>query len=632
MLIIKDALSGTRVLSAATRAAAVLILLVLLLSSAAAAYAPRASAQSNNCTSADTLTIATSPLPNSFNLLTAASTPPFEVASIMWKSLVPFITDPNGTTDTTNSITDWVQHNANYSQWTFNIKEGLKWSNGQDVTSADILGTYGTQVPYVLNPLYDILNLRYEIVRDYQQNSTAAVFVLNKTDAQFPIELSTLIQIPIMPSAATSLGPSASLFGTNVADGPFYSTNYTSGSPQMVMLRNPYYNPQPKVCKIVYDFGESTTQLTEFLISGQADVAGTLDPSNIPAFPSFVHLYVAQGMLITPMWYNITSYPYNMTAFRHALAYSINYTQLVKQGLNGYAVAGNTGAGTLPSSAGLYDPNVVKYSYDPTQALSLLNSIGIKMGSDGFLQYPNGTDISMTIFTDTDNTWDLAVSNFVLHDLQSLGFQVTLQVTKLANILADDIGNKMGIRHDLIIFSDNRFPYNPWNDAQPGWLIYSYALVPNSHWEYPPGPDAQYYSNLTALEGTANPTLQAQYLDNIQMLNSQYLPNLPLVYPDWVFAYSTQHFTGWDANQNSGSFYLPYYTNFTLLATLQPVSAVQSTTSTSPTQVLSSSTSIPTTTSPTTSSTTTYLLAAVVVAVLVIIGVVAVLYRRRPKT
>jgi peptide/nickel transport system substrate-binding protein len=624
--------------AAGVRGAAVLILLVLSVSSLSVAYS-QTTTTSSSCSSADTLTVATDPLPNSFNLLTAASTSPFEIASIMWKSLVPFITDPNGTADTTNSITDWVQHNANYTQWTFNIKEGLKWSNGQNVTSGDILGTYGTQVPYVLNPLYDVLNLRYEIVNDYAYNSTAAVFVLNKTDAQFPIELSTLIQIPIMPSAATSLGPSAPLFGTNVADGPFYSTNYTSGSPQMVMLRNPNYIPQPKICKIVYDFEESTTQLTELLLSGQTDVAGYLDPSNIPALPSFVHLYVTQGMLITPMWYNITSYPYNMTAFRQALAYSINYTQLVKQGLNGYAVPGNTGAGTLPSSAGLYDPNVAKYSYDPTQALSLLNSIGIKVGSDGFLQYPNGTDISMTIFTDTDNTWDLAISNFVLHDLQSLGFQVTLQVTKLANILADDIGNKMGIRHDLIIFSDNRFPYNAWNDAEPGWLIYSYALVPNSHWEYPAGPDAQYYSNLTALEGTANTTLQAQYLDNIQLLNSQYLPNLPLVYPDWVFAYSTQHFTGWDLNEYSGSFYLPYYTNFTLLATLQPVSGVQSTTSISSTQVSSSSATTSTTTStststttPTTTSTTTYLLVAVVVAVLVIIGAVAVLYRRRPKT
>jgi peptide/nickel transport system substrate-binding protein len=613
------------------RGAAVFIALVLLVSSASATLP--ASAQtapsSSNCTAADTLTVATDPLPNSFNLLTAASTAPFEIASIMWKSLVPFVTDPNGTADTTNSITDWVHHNANYTQWTFNIKQGLKWSNGQDVTSADILGTYGTQVPYVLNPLYDILNLRYEIVGDTQLNSTAAVFNLNKTDAQFPIELSTLIQIPIMPAAATSLGPAASLFGTNVADGPFYSTNYTSGSSQMVMLRNPYYTPQPTICKIVYDFEESTTQLTELLLSGQTDVAGYLDPSNIPAFPSYVHLYAAQGMLITPMWYNITSYPYNMTAFRQALAYSINYTQLVKQALNGYAVPGNTGAGTLPSSAGLYNPNVHKYSYNPTQALSLLSSIGIKVGSDGFLQYPNGTDISLTIWTDTDNTWDLGVANMVLHDLQGLGFQGTLEVTKLGNILADDIGNKMGIRHNLIIFSDNRFPSNPWNDAQPGWLIYSYALIPNSHWEYPPGPDAQYYGNLTALEGTANTTLQAQYLDNIQMLNSEYLPNLPLVYPDWVFAYSTQHFTGWDPRVSSGSFYIPYYTNFTLLASLQPVSAVQTTSSTSSTQVLSTST---TTTTTTTSFPTTYLIIVVVVAVLVVIGVVAVIYRRRPKT
>ena len=615
----------------ALRGTAIFVLLVLAVSSFSVAYSQSAPS-SSSCSSADTLTVATAPLPNSFNLLTASSMVPFEINSIMWKSLVPYITDPNGTMDTTNSITDWVHHNANYTVWTFNVKKDLMWSDGTNVTAANILGTYGSApaVPYVLNPLYDVLNLRFEIAHSYQTNATTAVFDLNKTDAQLPIELSTLIQIPIMPSGATAQGPSSSLFGANVADGPFYTTNYTSGMPQMVMLRNPYYSPLPKICKIVYDFEESTTQLTELLKSGQTDVAGLLDPSNIPALPSYDHLYVAQGMRISPMWWNVTAYPYNKTFFRQALAYSINYTQIVNQGLNGYGVVGNTGAGTLPSTAALYDPNVAKYSYNPTHALQLLNSIGMKVGSDGFLQYPNGTDISMTIWTDTDNTWDLGIANMVLRDFQAIGFQATLQVTKLGNILADDIGNKQGIRHDLIIFSNQRIAFNAWLDAQPGWIVYSYALIPGSHWEYPATPDAQYYSNVSAIDATANTTLQAHYLNNIQMLNSQYLPVLPLAYPDYVFAYSTQHFAGWDANPNTGSWYLPYYTNLTSLALLQPVSAMQTTTTSGQTTT-STSSSQASSSSTTSAYPSTYALAAVVVA-LVVLGIGTVFYRWRPHT
>lgn len=590
---------------------------------------PTAFAQSNgsttSCPASDTLTITTSPLPNSFNLLTAAVFSPFVVAHVMWDSLTPYTLLPNGSYDKTVAITDWVHHNTDYTQWSFNVRSGLMWSDGLPVNSSDILATYGAS--YGLNPNYDVLNLHSEITNSYALNSTTAVFTLNKSDAQLPLEMSSLLYDVIVPHAAVSQGPGANLYTQNTVDGPFYSTSYTSGSPQLVMYRNPHYSPQPKACSVVFNFVESNTQQTEFLISGKTDIAGPLDPSNLPALAGYpnIHLMDQKASEITTMWYNVTSYPYNMTNFRQALAHAINFTQISQQAFNGFASSPANAMGTVPTNYPAYNPAVQKYSYSPATALQLLSSIGITQGSNGHLQYPNGTAVSINMWTDSDNTYDVVTSSIVQTALSNLGFQVNLQVTKLGNILADDNANLHGVRHSVMIFTSGG-PYfaNEWLDAQPGWSVYSFALIPNTHWEYPPSVDAQYQGNLTALDATSNTALQRQYLNNIQVLNSQALPVIPLAYPDYVFAYNTQHWTNWPSN---GYFFETEYVNQSLLATLQPVSSQQTSTST---------TSPASTTSTTSSSTTSsgllfYLLVGgLVVAALVIIILAAVLVRRRP--
>jgi peptide/nickel transport system substrate-binding protein len=555
--------------------------------------------------------------------------------------IAPFVLQNNGSLDTTTSVTDQITHNANYTQWEFHIRPGLKWSNGQNVTAQDILNTYGAQ--YGLNPNYDFVGLHSEIANSYAANTSTAVFVLNQSDAHLPQRMNGEIYTAVVPQEAIAQGPGADLFGTNVADGPFYSSNYTSGSPQLIMLRNPYYSPIPKACEMLVNFVESNTQITEFLVSGKTDIAGPLDPSNLPALAGYsnLHLMDDKGAAITNLIYNVTVYPYNMTQFRQALAYAINDSQISSQAFNGYALPGNSSPGTVPYTYPTYDSNTVKYSYDQNKSLSLLNSIGIKMGSDGHLQFPNGTDITLNIWAATDQTYDVTAAGIVQANLQKLGFQVNTQVTQMSNLMGDDHAGLQGVQTSMIVLS-SRGPYfgDPWLDAQPGWNVFFFSLIPNTHWEYPPNIDAQYNSNVSAIDGTANVTQEQTYLNNIQALNAQYLPVIPLVYPDVVFAYNTQRWTNWAPN---GYFFATNYINMTLLATATPVvSSSSSTTSTSLTGVSTTGSSISTTTtssSPVTSSSSSsasssssvplYLVAVAVLVVVVVGGIGAYVLRRK---
>lgn len=599
------------------------------------------SSATTSCSSADSLRVTTNPLPNSFNFLTTAVISGFIIAGIQEYPVYPFPVGANASLLWDQSIIDWVSHNSNYTQWTFNVTPNMKWSNGQNITAQDILNTYSAS--YGLNSSYDFVGLHTEIVSSSMPNSSEAVFNLNKTDAHLPEEMSSLIYTTVEPQSAIAQGPGADLFGSDVADGPFYVANYTSGSSSLVMPRNQYFNPLPGPCALDVNFAETTTQSSAFLLAGKTDFAGPLDPSNAQAVTTNpnIHLLDEKGNLITTLEYNITSYPYNMTAFRQAMAYAMNYSTFVQQGLAGYGVPGGVSEGTLPQTSSLYDASQAKYSYNVTEALNLLHSIGFTTAGDGSLHYANGTAVSTTIWTDNELSWDTVIGGLVQGYLQALGMQVALQVVSPSTITGDYASNLFGIRDSLIIWTSSGTTFgDAWLDAQPGWNVYLRPGYANSHWEYPANIDAQYQSNLTAIDSTANVSLQRTLLTNIQQLNAANLPVITLDYPDNLYAYNSQHWTNWCS---TCEFENGNYFNGTMFATLSPVGSSNSTTTTTAASSSSSSsgassasssaatTTSATTTSPVSSSTnnTLYLIAGIVVVIIVVGAIVGFVLRRR---
>jgi peptide/nickel transport system substrate-binding protein len=454
---------------------------------------------------------------------------------------------PDGSLANSISVTDWISHNDNYTEWTFNVKPGLKWSDSTDITSKDILTTFSPSFGF--NATYDYLGMGPEVKSEYALNNSAAFFVLNAPDAHWPDKFNWDLYTPVYPASfIQTQGAASSNFGTDVVSGPFYVSNYQSGQTQMVMLRNPYFVPQPQISEIDVNFVESLSLTTGILQSGSTDLA-LVEPSNVQAVVqnANIHILDEKGLYVSDLQYNDSLYPYNMTNFRQALAFGIDQNAFVKQALNGYGLTAYSSEGVVSPSATLwYNPTIEQYSFDQTKSLALLSQIGITKGSDGFLHYPNATAISLTLWTDTDNTVDTVGASVVQSNLQSLGFKVNLQTTSASNIVGNYASNANGIRSAIILFTSNPPVWgNPYLDSLPAWDVYWLPTIPNHFWEYPPNIDAQYQSNFTAFQRTADQGLEQRYLGSIQALNAQYLPTIILAYPDAVWAYNTQYWTNW---------------------------------------------------------------------------------------
>ena len=89
----------------------------------------------------------------------------------------------------------------------------------------------------------------------------------------------------------------------------------------MVMLRNPYYKPQPSISDIDINFVDSVSLTTTYLLGDTADLA-PIEPTNAPSIAKQSNLQILDNKAydITTLEYNDTVYPYNMTSFRQAMS------------------------------------------------------------------------------------------------------------------------------------------------------------------------------------------------------------------------------------------------------------------------------------------------------------------------
>ena len=526
-------------------------LLVMVVSFGITPLAPliaSSTASSTSCPASDTLHwTLDGGAPNSFTSLIESVYSGYEMSWMQWLSAYA-LPGPTGVAYQNYSITDWNSANSNFTQWSFNVRPGLKWSNGQNITAQDILATYGSNDAF--NSSYDFTGIHNEVARSYAANSSDAVFVLNKSDPWFPLLISQYIFVNIVPaSEVAQYGPSYSGFGSPVVDGPFMAVNYTAGNTEATMVPNPYWStiglPNPKICQIDVNFVESTSTDATLLEEGATDLA-VVDPGSAAAVLASGpnnHILPIPASEIMQLTYNVTSDPTNMTQFRQALVYAINESQIVQQADSGYGVTAYTSEGLVPTAVtSLYNPDQQNYSYSPSTAMTLLNSIGITKGSDGKLHYSNGAVVSLAIEADTEETIDTVAAGIVASDLQALGMSVTTQIVA-RSVISSASSEAPGTLY-LTTGESPVFP-SAYGDALPGWDVYTHPAIASTYWEYPPYANDLYNSNFSAISSTNNPTQVDHYLNNIQSLNAQYLPVLVLSYPDFIWGYSTKNFVGW---------------------------------------------------------------------------------------
>lgn len=451
-------------------------------------------------------------------------------------------------------------------------------------------------------------------------------------------------------------------FGTDVGVGPFYISNFQQGDTQITLLPNTYGTPWggnskgvPYLSQIDVQLVPESSSLAVLLEGGSIDAA-PLAPSDVAGVLSNPNIQVS-ATNGTGLWYiefPAEAYPYDMTAFRQALAYGINLNDLVTNALAGYGTPA-TSAFIPASNSPEYNSSVPNYAYDPNMSTSLLQSLGFKMGSNGYYNLPNGSAFQPPLYVPSEQTEIVLAGTLIVRDLNAIGIDAVLRpiaTTSMSSIWYQGIN---------MYLEEQNFGY-PNSELLTDESFYSFYTTagPTQTYAFANATVAQEYNATVAqLERSGNQSQRYQLEQKIEGIIGNYLPSIPLFYPDFIWGFNKAKFGGWPTAPSS--FELPgAVLNMTALADIyqispssqsQSASTVTTTASGGTTTVVVTSsgsgttatstvvapatasttvTSVVTTTAAASSSNTT-LYAAIAVIVVIIVVAAAIMATRRKR-
>lgn len=310
------------------------------------------------------------------------------------------------------------------SSYTLKLKPGLKWSDGQSLTSADIKFTYDT----FMSKDYGTKNgfPASEVTSVTAPDPTTVKIDLNTVDATFPsyAYIDPIIFSPLPQHVLGSMTPAqikSSDYGfkPTVSSGPFTVTDRVKGDHITVTANPNYYQgpDKPYLKTVIFKYFSDSTTLVNAMQANQIDTAYFLDISfydtlkNIPNRKIVLPTQAPGGGFANyEAWYFNTKNPNGILGdvkVRTALTMAFDPGVEINQVWHGLAKP------TCDDNTGTYahDPslivNGVRCAYGPdgqgakldvAGAKAMLDGDGWTVGSDG-IRVKNGQRLSLRIAT-----------------------------------------------------------------------------------------------------------------------------------------------------------------------------------------------------------------------------------------
>ncbi|HLZ20605.1 MAG TPA: ABC transporter substrate-binding protein [Ktedonobacterales bacterium] len=458
------------------------------------------------------------------------------------------------------SVKPWLASkyswNSDGTTVTFNLQQGVKWSDGQAFTSNDVVFTLNLLHRY---PALDSGALWQAITNVANPDANTVTVTFAKPAG--PLLWYLAGQTYIVPQHLwSSVDPTTYTNDKPVGTGPFVLKSF---SPQLYVLdKNTSYwqAGKPAISEIRYPAYTSNTSADLLLSSGQVDWTGLFTPNIDKTFvqrDSAHNHYWFPPANVVMLYVNTAKAPYNQVAVRQALSAAIDRTDISNTAESTYEPVASPTALVLPANKQFLSSDYANTTFgaaDPAKADQLLQSAGFTKGSDGIYASANGKKLSFQINVVTGWTDWVTACQIMAKNFQAAGIDATV--------------NALSFNQYFSALQQGSFDTAiSWTNAGPTpyYLYASLLLGANSA---PIGKQAA--SNFerwtdpatdTLLNQYANTTDQAtqqQAIYGIEKIMVEQMPSIPLVEGATWYEYSTTHVTGWPDQSNPYAMPSPY--------------------------------------------------------------------------
>jgi peptide/nickel transport system substrate-binding protein len=354
------------------------------------------------------------------------------LANAMCTTLIRYSDEPGvAGTSLVPGIASMPTVSSNGLTYTYTLRPGARFADGQPITPADVKYTYmrlmapavdtGTGYYFLgLSGAPQYLAGKSKTLAGITTTSTTVTFHLTAPDGAFLYKTALPTTCPVPTGTPLKPITNGSL-EQKYASGPFKLQSYSPGR-QIVLVFNKNYDQslgvRGHIAKIVFSIGVQSTQAVEEIQAGQLDfqtsnlaTADILKISHNPSLQSQVH--TSPRPSITYLFLNNEVPPFNNVDVRKAVNYAINRTEILQQW--GGPLAGTVSDNIIPAGQLDYKQfNLYPNTPNLTEAKKLMAESGVK------------TPINTVLRTQNDTPGFINMAQVIQANLKPLGINVQI--------------------------------------------------------------------------------------------------------------------------------------------------------------------------------------------------------------
>ncbi len=456
----------------------------------------------------------------------------------------------------TGALVPWLATEYNWNSdntlLTFKLHQNVQWSDGQPFTAADVIYTFDLlkSNPALLNNIGSILTDNIESWSAPDDFTVVFKFKVVHTPALYLLANQLIVPHHIWkdvkdPVTFTNENP--------VGTGPF--TEITKFEDQIYVIeKNPHYwQPGiPYFQGMRFPAYPGNDQANLALANGELDWAGNFVPDIEKTFvaknPQDFHYYFVGGDGVL-LYINPKIKPFDNPDVRKAISMGIDRKMVVDVAEYNY-IPPLDATGLSDEYKNWKNPDAVTAgtwtNYDVQTANAMLDKAGLKKGSDGIRIGPNGKPMKYSLLSPNGWTdWNSA-SQIISQNMKDLGIEITLDTPEQNTWQEQVFQGKF--QWTIGWASGGATPYEYYRGQMSKLTVLPIGENANENWNRFVDPQAD--TLLAQFGQTADPAVQKDLMNQLQMIFVNDAPALPLFPgPDW-YEFVTTRFTGFPTKEN----------------------------------------------------------------------------------
>ncbi|GAB4539433.1 MAG: ABC transporter substrate-binding protein [Anaerolineae bacterium] len=443
--------------------------------------------------------------------------------------------------------------------WTFKIRDGVKFHDGEPLTAQDIVFTYKFYQSHEDFPYMPVYTEYFESIEAPDEHTV----VIRLTEPIGNME-SQLVFMFVLPEHIWSQydDPTAAVEFENtemIGSGPFKMVEYKQGEFVHLAANKEHFATPPKIDEVIFQTFDNQDALVQALITGQVDMITEMPNTAVPTLRNAENVQLVVGAPLAP---EVTDIIPNQTPpelcpvdeggvcsghpalrdrnVRLALAHATDKQKIIDVVLLGLGTPGLT---LIPDGLGVfYNDTIQDYPFDIEEANRILDEAGYAdRDGDGVREMPDGTNpLNFRLYWPNDSATAPRIAELLAETWGQIGVKLqpqALDPDALTSVCCPTFD------FDIIIWG--------WgSDPDPGFLLSVHLTdeIPtgNSETGYSnPEFDALYAQQATELDAVK----RREIIWKMQEILHRDVAYIIPYYAQATQAYRTDRFKGWITDQ-----------------------------------------------------------------------------------